>query len=168
MTTSTEEFRAALSRFPSGVTIVSIKAGAAMKGEIYGMTVSAFASISPEPPLIMVSVDNGKHSEILLKTEGASFAVNILSEKQSELSNRFAWVNDEDRFTEGDWVTAKTGAPVLNNALAWLDCSIYDYHVAGTHTIYIGEVQAAKTIDSKQAPLIYWDRDYRELDLSGK
>lgn len=162
MTVSTDEFRGALSRFPSGVTIVSIKAGE----NIYGMTVSAFASISPEPPLIMVSIDNGKYSEQLLKTEGAKFAVNILSEDQSELSNRFAWVNDEDRFAEGDWSMSETGAPVLNNALAWLDCSIYDYHVAGTHTIYIGEVKASKTIDDKKPPLIYWDRDYRELKLS--
>ena len=161
MTVSTEQFRSALSRFPSGVTIVTVKAG----DEIYGMTVSAFASISPEPPLIMVSIDNGKHSEVLLKTEGANFAVNILSEEQAELSNRFAWVNDEDRFAEGKWATAKTGAPVLCDALAWLDCKIYDYHVAGTHTIYIGEVEASETLNTEQAPLIYWDRDYRKLDL---
>ena len=161
MSVSNEDFRSALSRFPSGVTIVTIKA----EEHIYGMTVSAFASISPEPPLIMVSIDNGKCSETLLKADGACFAVNILNEDQAELSNRFAWVNDQDRFSEGDWSIARTGAPVLNDALSWLDCSVYDYHIAGTHTIYIGEVQASKTINDEQPPLIYWDRDYRKLNL---
>lgn len=159
MPTSSEDFRNALRHFPAGVTIVTIKSGET----IHGLTVSAFASISPEPPLIMVAIDHRHSAYELLEQEGAVFAVNILHQDQIELSNRFAWLKDEDRFDEGDWGTALTGAPVLADALAWLDCTIYDRHVAGTHSIYVGEVQASATPREEQAPLVYWNRGYRHL-----
>ncbi|MCZ6726136.1 MAG: flavin reductase family protein, partial [Acidobacteria bacterium] len=59
--------------------------------------------------------------------------------------------------------TATTGAPVLEDALAWLDCTIYTRHQAGTHTIYVGEVQASSTPNADQLPLVYWNRGYRRL-----
>ena len=77
-------------------------------------------------------------------------------------SNRFAF-SQEDRFAMGDWTTAVTGAPVLSDALAWLDCTVYSRHTAGTHTIYIGEVQASKVIEPDAAPLVYWNRAYRSV-----
>jgi len=67
----------------------------------------------------------------------------------------------------GDWQTAVTGAPVLADALAWLDCTIYGKYRAGTHTIYVGEVQASNVPEPDIAPLVYWNRDYRALDLDG-
>ncbi|HSM56113.1 MAG TPA: flavin reductase family protein [Candidatus Sulfomarinibacteraceae bacterium] len=159
MPISSEEFRNALRHFPAGVTIVTIKSGET----IHGLTVSAFASVSPEPPLIMVAIDHRHSAYELLEEEGAVFAVNILHQDQVELSNRFAWLKDEDRFDKGDWRTAATGAPVLADALAWLDCTIDSRHVAGTHSIYIGEVQASATPRAEEAPLIYWNRGYRNL-----
>lgn len=164
MPVGSEQFRDALRHFPSGVTIVTIKSGE----EIHGLTVSAFASVSPTPPLIMVAIDHRHSAFSLLETEGASFAVNILHQDQIELSNRFAWLKDEDRFLEGDWQTAVTGAPVLANALAWVDCTIYARYVAGTHTIYIGEVQACQSPREDKPPLIYWNRGYRFLHLKDK
>jgi flavin reductase (DIM6/NTAB) family NADH-FMN oxidoreductase RutF len=161
MTATSEEFRNALRHFPSGVTIVTIQAPNNEKP--HGLTVSAFASISPEPPLIMVAIDHRHSAYPLLEQDGATFAVNILGQDQMELSNRFAWLKDEDRFAMGDWATAVTGAPILRDALAWLDCSIYARYLAGTHTIYIGEVQASQTPRPDQAPLIYWNRGYRHL-----
>jgi flavin reductase (DIM6/NTAB) family NADH-FMN oxidoreductase RutF len=159
MSITSEAFRDALRHFPSGVTIVTIKSGA----EIHGLTVSAFASISPEPPLIMVIIDHRHKAYQLLEQAGATFAVNILRQEQAELSNRFAWVKDEDRFAEGDWLTALTGAPILRDALAWLDCTIHARMVAGTHTIYIGEVQASAVPTPDTEPLVYWNRDYQLL-----
>jgi flavin reductase (DIM6/NTAB) family NADH-FMN oxidoreductase RutF len=85
-----------------------------------------------------------------------------------DLSNRFAWLKDEDRFDAGDWETAVTGAPILKSALAWLDCTIYASYPAGTHTIYIGEVQATGIPRPDQPPLIYWNRGYRHLQLKRK
>src|SRR4051812_8460320 len=117
MSITSEEFRQALSHFAAGVTITTIRAG----DLIHGLTVSAFASVSAEPPLIAVIIDNRHRAKELFEEEGASFAVNILRHDQSSLSNRFAWVKDENRFAEGTWGTAATGAPVLADALAWLD-----------------------------------------------
>lgn len=164
MTISSEKFREALRLFPAGVTIVTIKAPG--YEHPHGLTVSAFASISPEPPLIMIAIDHRASGHEMLEEEGAVFAVNILAQEMSELSNRFAWIKDEDRFAVGDWGTAVTGAPVLQNALAWLDCSIYNRYEAGTHTIYIGEVQASATPRAGTSPLIYWNRGYRYLRIS--
>ncbi len=161
MTISAEEFRAALRHFPSGVTIVTIKSG----DEIHGLTVSAFASVSPEPPLVAVIIDHRHKAYTLLEREGAVFAVNILAQSHIQLSNRFAWLKDQDRFQEGIWTTAVTGAPVLADALAWLDCTIVGSYPAGTHTIYVGLVQASQVPAPGDPPLVYWNRGYRQLKL---
>ena len=162
MTVSSEHYRDALRHFPSGVTIVTIRSG----DEIHGLTVSAFASISPDPPLVMVAIDHRHSAHALLESADAVYAVNILHQEQMELSNRFAWIKDEDRFKEGAWTTAITGAPILSDALAWLDCTIHARHVAGSHTIYVGEVQASETLIPDAPPLIYWNRGYRMLQLA--
>jgi flavin reductase (DIM6/NTAB) family NADH-FMN oxidoreductase RutF len=164
MSISSETYRNALRLFPAGVTLVTIKAGE----EIHGLTVSAFASVAPDPPLITVIIDNGHHAQQLLQAKGAVFAVNILAQDQMELSNRFAWLKDEDRFAEGQWGTAVTGAPILLNGLAWLDCTLYASYPAGTHTVYIGEVQASEVPRPDDPPLVYWNRAYRSLKLVKK
>ncbi len=156
-----EAFRDALRHFAAGVTIVTVKSGP----QVHGLTVSAFASVSPEPPLVSVMIDNRHTAYALLQEEGASFAVNILGQDQVELSNRFAWLKNEDRFLTGEWTTAATGAPILADALAWLDCTVYTRCPAGTHTIYVGEVQASGVPRPGQAPLVYWNRGYRKLHL---
>ncbi|MFO7681258.1 MAG: flavin reductase family protein [Chloroflexota bacterium] len=161
MTIGSEQFRDALRHFPAGVTVVTIKAPGF--AQPHGLTVSAFSSISPKPPLIMVAIDHRTSGQDMLQVEGAVFAVNILAQDQMEMSNRFAWVKDEDRFTLGEWETAVTGAPVLKNALAWLDCTIYACYEAGTHTIYLGQVEASSVPRPDEAPLIYWNRGYRRL-----
>jgi flavin reductase (DIM6/NTAB) family NADH-FMN oxidoreductase RutF len=161
MSIGSEEFRDALRHFPSGVTIVTMPGAGG--GQPHGLTVSAFASVSPKPPLIMIMVDHRAKAHGILQQEGAVFAVNILAQDQVALSNRFAWVKDEDRFAEGDWTTAVTGAPVLKDALAWLDCTLFGKHEAGTHSIYIGEVQESSVPRPDEFPLIYWNRGYRWL-----
>ena len=159
MPITSEEYREVLRHFPSGVTIVTIKAGE----EMHGLTVSAFASVSPEPPLITVMIDQRHHAYPLLETEGAVFAVNMLRQDQEELSNRFAWVKDEDRFAKGSWDVAVTGAPILTDAAAWMDCTIRDRFPAGSHTIYLGEVQASRVPEPDTLPLVYWNRGYRHI-----
>ena len=158
MTITSEQYRAALRHFPSGVTIVTLRRG----DRIHGLTVSAFASVSPEPPLVAVVIDQRHKAAQLLAEPDTTFAVNILAEDQFELSNRFAWVKDEDRFGKGDWGQGATGAPILLDALAWLDCRIHSSHPAGDHTIYVGEVQASRVIREAE-PLVYWNQGYRKL-----
>jgi flavin reductase (DIM6/NTAB) family NADH-FMN oxidoreductase RutF len=153
------DFKDAMRHFASGVTIVTLRSG----DRVHGLTVSAFASVSAEPPLIAVIINQQNHAHELLEEEGAVFAVNILGDEQRNLSDRFAWLKDGDRFAEGSWSTVTTGAPVLSDALVWLDCTIHQRVAAGTHTIYIGRVRAAGVPRPDEAPLIYWNRDYREL-----
>ncbi len=95
------------------------------------------------------------------------FAVNVLRQDQQALSDRFAWVKAQDRFKEGDWSAAATGAPVLADAAAWLDCTIHSRMPAGTHCIYVGEVQASSVPRPDGPPLVYWNRDYRTLNPAG-
>jgi len=155
------DFRAALRHFPSGVTIVTIRAG----GEVHGLTVSAFASVSPVPPLIVVAIDHKHYAYELLQREGAVFGVNILHQGQRELSDRFAWVKDQDRFAVGNWTTAATGAPILADAAAWLDCTIHTQMPAGTHELVVGEVRASGVPVADRPPLLYWSRAYRSLEI---
>lgn len=161
MPVTSDDFRDVLRHFPSGVTIVTIKAPSS--AEPHGLTVSAFASVCPQPPLILISIDHRAGAYHMLEEVGAVFAVSILGEDQTEMSNRFAWVKDEDRFAEGNWTTAATGAPVLTDALAWMDCTVHFRFDAGTHTIYIGEVQASNVQRRDELPLVYWNRGYRKL-----
>jgi flavin reductase (DIM6/NTAB) family NADH-FMN oxidoreductase RutF len=156
MAVDSEAYRDALRHFPAGVTLVTIRLG----DVVHGLTVSAFASVSPEPP---VMIDHRHRAHRLLETEGAVFAVNVLGEDQHELSDRFAWMADEDRFAAGRWGRALTGAPVLEDALAWLDCTVFSRHAAGSHTLYIGRVEASGVPRPGATPLVYWNRDYRRL-----
>jgi flavin reductase ActVB len=157
---SVDAFRAALRLFASGVTVVTLRAG----DRVHGLTVSAFTSISASPPLVAVVIDRHHLAHALLEEPGAVFAVNILCEEQREISDRFAFVKDEDRFATGRWSSASTGAPVLADAVAWLDCTIHSRLDAGSHTIYVGEVQASAAPSGERRPLVYWSRAYRVLD----
>lgn len=156
---SPDDFRDALRHFGSGVTIVTALAD---DGRTHGMTVSAFAPLSVRPPLIAVVIRRGGTFHSLLD-DPAGLAVNILAEEQAVLSERFAFSDEEDRFLRGDWTTAVTGAPVLANALAWLDCRLVGRHPAGTHTIMLGSVEASRVNRPDDKPLIYWNRDYHQL-----
>lgn len=164
MSINPEEYRSALRFFASGVTVVTVQAGE----QRHGLTVSAFSSVSPMPPLVTVIIDHRHTAFDLLERPDAVFAVNVLREEQQELSNRFAWVKDEDRFAVGSWSTAVTGAPILTDALTWLDCTILSRHSAGTHTIYVGEIQASAVPDPNGRPLLYWNRGYRSLGMSSE
>ncbi len=119
MPVSKEEFRSALGRFASGVTVVSIKG---KDNRPHGITVSAFSSVSLEPPLILVCIDKraSLHDHL---SEGAHFAVNILAEDQELISRRFA-SRDEDRFAGTGYKEGATGAPLIDGALAHIECRV--------------------------------------------
>ena len=159
MPIAAEAFRDALRHFPAGVTLVTIRSGAV----VHGLTVSAFTSVSPDPPLIAVMIDHVHRAHTLLSAPGAVFAVNLLAAEQRELSDRFAWGPEPERFAAGRWSVAATGAPVLEDALAWLDCRVHSRHAAGSHELYIGEVLASAVPRPDGPPLIYWNRGYRRL-----
>ena len=156
MAITNEEFRRALSRFASGVTVVTLKD---KDGNAHGITVSAFSSVSLEPPLVLVCIDNDATSHRAFH-EGKRFVVNILSEEQSEHSNQFA-SQIPDKFINIHHHEGLEGIPVLKNALVNLECRLVQNFVAGDHTIFIGEIEQAHVGDGK--PLVYYHGDYRKI-----
>jgi flavin reductase (DIM6/NTAB) family NADH-FMN oxidoreductase RutF len=157
MAVDAEAFRAALRCWPSGVTILTSRAGDA----IHGMTVSAFASVSLEPPLVLVCAEKTTITNGVIE-KGGVFAANVLAADQQELSNRFASKKDEHRRFDGvAWTQAVTGAPILSGVVTALDCRVTAAHDAGDHVIYVGSVEAVVPGEGK--PLVYHDSAYRRL-----
>lgn len=148
-------------RWASTVTVVTMRAGE----QIHGLTVTAFTSVSMNPPLVLVCIQNDSRSDALLR-EGRCFAVNFLSEDQAELSERFAGrIPVADRFEGLAYRAAVTGAPILEAALAYLDCTVAGAYWGGDHTIYLGLVEDAGILRDS-APLLYFQGAYRRLGLS--
>jgi flavin reductase (DIM6/NTAB) family NADH-FMN oxidoreductase RutF len=150
-----QEFRFAMSHFPSGVTVVTTKSD----GMRYGMTVASFASLSLKPPLVLVCLEKN------VQTHGAiisarHFGVSILRAGQQELSARFASKID-DRFDGIDVREGMRGAPLIADALASMQCNLIDTLPGGDHTIFIGEVDEVFTDESK--PLVYFRSGYHDL-----
>ena len=148
-----------MGHFATGVTIMTIAAA----GRLHGMTVSAFASVSLEPPLILVCVE---HSTLMhrLLAETSSFAVNILSEG-GEASSRFFADNarlDGPEFREGSYRLGVTGSPILTEATAFLEAKVHGKHEAGDHTVVVGEV-IALDVRTEDDPLIFYRGGYRRL-----
>ena len=148
-------FRQAMGHFASGVTVVTT----ASAGELYGMTVSSFASLSLNPPLVLICIDKSVPSHDMIRDSGR-FVVNILEERQEHLSRRFA-ATANDKFKGVAWHSGQLGLPVLDNTLAAIECRLRDALDGGDHTIFVGEVVDAEVREG--APLLYYRRGYREL-----
>ncbi len=158
MAVDAEAFRAALGRWSTGVSIVTARHG----DTVHGMTVSAFSSVSLDPPLVLVCADRSSITQRVIEA-GRVFAVNVLCREQEGLSNRFASREDEMRRFEGvEWKAGVTGAPLLPGSLASLDCRVVAAHEAGDHVIYVGSVEAIERDETAQ-PLLYYAGAYRAL-----
>lgn len=150
-------FRAVLGRFASGITVITTRD---TDGTPHGMTVSAFSSLSLDPPLILVCIAN-EATMAPLMARTASFAVNILSAGQESVSRRFAGKFD-DRFAGIGYHDGELGDPVLEDVLAWMQCRIVARHDAGDHVIVVGQVEQAGATDGK--PLLYYRGGYATLE----
>ncbi|MCA0374978.1 MAG: flavin reductase family protein [Gemmatimonadetes bacterium] len=150
-------FRAVLGRFASGVTVVTALDAT---GQPHGMTVSAFASLSLEPPLVLICIGTDATMAPVLAT-ASTFTVNILADGQEALSRRFAGTHD-DRFAGVGHKTGTLGDPVLDDVLAWLACRVVERHPAGDHVILIGAVEDSAARDGK--PLLYYRGGYAQLE----
>ncbi len=134
--TEEERFRHVMGHFATGVAVVT---GLSGDGEALGFTANAVASVSLNPRLVLVCVDHDSASLPSLQRRGA-FALSFLGAAQEEVARRFAGGTREDRFTGVATRVEETGAPVLNQALAWLDCRIWKEVEAGDHVLLIGQV----------------------------
>ncbi len=160
---SKEDLKDAFSRWATGVTVVTARAG----NRILGMTVSAFSEVSLEPPLVLVCADKTSNTHTLI-AESQAFAVHILRRGQEELSNLFASKEDEHRrFDDLEHTSGTTGAPLLAGTLAMFDCRVRDAHEAGDHVIYVGEVVDLRLGDlddpAIRGPLMFYGRRYHAL-----
>jgi flavin reductase (DIM6/NTAB) family NADH-FMN oxidoreductase RutF len=153
---SGDEFRQALGHFASGVTVVTTCDG---EDRPTGLTASAFTSVSLEPPLVLVCVDHKSQSYPALREHGR-FAVNILGSEQQETSRRFA-TSRLDKFDGVAFHRGALGLPLLDGALAQLECVTVSAHVEGDHTIFVGRVERARSGDG--APLVYYRGRYDRL-----
>lgn len=150
-----EEYRQALRRFASGLTVITVAEG----DRFHGMTATSFASVSLEPPLILVSLVKSSHTRELVLAAGA-FAVNVLAENQEDIARGFSRAGHKP-FENTPHLAARNGGAILEGVLAWLECRVYKTVDAGDHDIVIGEVLDSEVNDG--APLVYFNRAYRRL-----
>ncbi len=157
MVPDSSQFRTVLGRFASGVTIISVRGN---DGQLHGMTVSSFASLSLSPPLVLACIDNRATMAPHITSAG-SFGVSILTREQEELSRRFAEPLD-NRFEGVGYHIGSLGSPLIDRALAWIECTVVERHPGGDHTILIGRVEHATPNDGE--PLIFFRSGYATLD----
>ena len=147
--------RRILGRFATGVTVVTT----GKPGSYSAMTANAVASLSLDPPLLLVAVDKKAHMHGELQNH-RYFAANVLTETQEALSRRFAMKGAKE-FADLALKIAETGAPIFADALAFLDCKVVDILPGGDHDIFIGEIVAGDAKDGK--PLLYYCGKYARL-----
>ncbi|MBI2212759.1 MAG: flavin reductase family protein [Acidobacteria bacterium] len=147
-------FKQAMSRWASGVTVVT----AQYDGVRHGMTVSSFASVSLDPPLVMVCIGKAAPTHDTIR-KGERFVVNVLAETQEEISIRFA-TKHEDRFEGVALRTGQLGVPIIEGCLAAIECRLHETLPGGDHTIFVGEVVRADVADG--SPLIYFQGGHRK------
>ena len=153
-----DTFRAVLGRFASGVTVVTTRDGA---GRDLGMTVSAFCSLSLEPPLVLVCIAKEASMHDVMRTTD-TFAVNILASEQEALSRRFSTLDENARFDGIGYTRGRLGVALLEDALAYVECRRVQYHEGGDHAIFIGEVDSAEA--RLERPLLYYRGGYAQLE----
>lgn len=155
------EFREALSRFASGVTVVTTKD---REGRLHGITVSAFCSVSLEPPLILICIERTTGSHLALERSDA-FVVHILGSEQLELSERFA-SPDPAKFDGLALAPGIDDIPLLSGCLVTMECRIAYSYPGGDHTIFVGTVERATVEDGE--PLVYFCGGYRGIQWAAR
>lgn len=144
-----------MGRFATGVTVVTT----GRDGNYSGLTANAVASLSLNPPLVLVAVEKRAHSHEYLMRDRI-YAMNILAAEQEHLSQKFATPGPKD-FTDVDFTIGASGAPILTGTLGYVDCRVTEILPGGDHDIFVGEIVAGEARDGK--PLLYFSGKYRAL-----
>jgi flavin reductase (DIM6/NTAB) family NADH-FMN oxidoreductase RutF len=154
------EFRKAMGCFATGVTIITVD----LEGEVHGMTANAFASVSLDPFLVLVCVDHNTRTHAHLHAK-KRFGVNVLSQDQRAISEYYARPSRTHEHAEEEagatFDRTALGTPILNGALAYLECRLHSSQEAGDHTIFIAEVE--NVILREGEPLLFFRRQYRAV-----
>ncbi len=157
MTLSPTEFRKAMGCFATGVTILTLD----LEGDVHGMTANAFASVSLDPPLVLVCVDHSARTHAHLHAK-KRFGVNVLAQNQRVISEYYARpVRSHERAEEeARFDRTEKGTPMLHGALAYLECRLQSAKTAGDHTIFIAEVE--DVVVRSGEPLLFFRGNYRK------
>ncbi|MBY3989923.1 flavin reductase family protein [Rhodococcus fascians] len=153
-----QSFREVMSNVCTPVSVVTT----IVDGRPHGTTVSAFASLSMSPPMVLVALD--EHSNLLSAVQGTrGFGVNILASEQAELASRFA-TKGQDKFDGVAW-TENEGLPRLDDGHGWLACEVVELITGGDHVVVIGTVSVAET--TQLSPLTYYQRGFGTHQVLG-
>lgn len=154
---TSDQFKSLMASFAAGVTVVTTRDPA---GALWGLTATAFSSLSLDPPLCLVCIDRRTASHRPL-VDSRRFAVNVLTDQQQDVSNHFA-SRLPDKFTGVSWQPGPaTEVPVLTDALAWMECALDAIHEGGDHDIFVGRIVSAHVREGR--PLVYWRGSYGDV-----
>lgn len=151
------EFRRVLGHFATGVAVLAAREG---DGPPRGLTANAITSVSLEPPLVLVCVERTADTHDVIDAAG-SFAISVLREDDEAMARRFATYETDAKFDGVAYRADVTGAPILDEALAWIDCRVWNQYDGGDHTIFVGEVVGTGAEDG--SPLLYFRGGYGRL-----
>ncbi len=155
-------FRRVMGQFVTGVTVVS-----ALNGEQpQGITVNALSSVSLDPALVMIALDRRRFITPTIRAAGR-YAVNILAENQQALSDCFAGADvrpGREAFCGASWHPGTTGLPLIDGAIATLECTVVQTFSAGDHDLFIGRVDALASDPDHPQPLLYYRRHYLRIE----
>ena len=158
-------FRQVMGRFATGVTVVTTLS----EGRPSGITVNALSSVSLDPPLVMVALDRSRFITPLVRANGR-YAVNVLGDGQQAMSDCFAHAAvkpGREDFCGAAWTAGPTGLPLLDGAIATLECTIVQTFSAGDHDLFIGRVDSMDAAGDDPAalgPLLYFRRRYLRIE----
>jgi flavin reductase (DIM6/NTAB) family NADH-FMN oxidoreductase RutF len=155
-------FRKVMGHFATGVTVVTTLNG----DQPEGITVNALSSVSLDPPLVMVALDRRRFITPTVRRE-RRFAVNVLGEGQQALSDCFAGAPvtpGRADFCGAPWTPGSTGLPILDGAIASLECEVVDTFHAGDHDLFIGRVESVANPERHPLPLLYYRRHYLRIE----
>ena len=152
-------FKSGMRKFASGVTLIT----STYEGRRAGLVATAVNSVSMEPPTLLICVNQAASAFEIIESSGC-FCVNVLTVASLELAGQFSSSQRRnERFQSGRWTELRTGAPVLDDAMASFDCEIVHRIPYSTHTIFLGEVRAVQVPDASRLPLVYMDRAFRNI-----
>jgi flavin reductase (DIM6/NTAB) family NADH-FMN oxidoreductase RutF len=156
MAVDRDVFRSVMGCFAAGVTVVTTVDA---DGAPYGLTATAFSSVSLDPPLALVCIgkESGSYSQF---AACRFFAVNFLAEEQTDLSQHFA-SSGGDKFARLPWARGEYGVPILGGTIGFAECRLVHSYEGGDHTIFVGEIEAGAV--SEGSPLTYFRGAYRRL-----
>jgi flavin reductase (DIM6/NTAB) family NADH-FMN oxidoreductase RutF len=160
MSLNANNFRNAMGCFATGVTVITVD----QEGEVHGMTANAFTAVSLDPVLVLVCVDHRARTHAHLHAR-KRFGVNVLRSDQQSVSEYYARTEETHQHPEisgARFDRTAQGTPVLQGALAYLECRLYSAQAAGDHTIFIAEVE--EVVVREGEPLLFFRGRYRDID----